>query len=117
MAELFSITAPLTVTDADGRRRVIARCFRHADGVLVFELGWHAAESVEGLIHVLTGGVRGEGPWKVGDKVINILGCHGSDPDMALQWDRWQQRIGSDPNYPSEPLVAAIARRFGALAT
>lgn len=115
MAGLFSLTAPLTVTGPNGQRRVIAACFRHAEGVLVFELGWHAAESVEGLIHVVPGVVTGEGPWKVGDNVFNVLGCHGSDPALALDWERWQSRITTDPNYPPAPLVAAIARRFGAI--
>lgn len=113
MAELFDTTAPLMIRDADGTRCVIAECFPHPRGVLYFDLYWHQS-SPQQAMHVIEGEVRGEGPWRVGDCVINVLGCHGTDAELAMQFDAWRDYLASSDDYPPVPLIVAIARRMGA---
>jgi hypothetical protein len=115
MADLFSVTAPLALQCADGTRRVIAACFPHPRGVLYLDPFWHQKTPDEAA-HLLTGTPRGEGPWKVGDCVIRVLGCHNTDPDLAGVFADWQAYLASDAaaDYPPPEQVRAIARRLGA---
>lgn len=115
MADLFSVTAPLLVRYADGRRHVIAQRFPHPQGLLVFELFWHLG-AADDRIHLLRGDIRGEGPWKVGDVVITLLGCHGTDPVEAEQFARWQQYLEHEAeNYPDLNEQMDIAEAHGAV--
>ncbi len=115
MADLFSVTAPLMIRRPDGERKVIAHHFLHSQGMLYFDIYWHEGPPQQ-MIHVVEGEIQGEGPWKVGGHVINVLGCHGTDVALAMQYEHWQsyrQRV--DVDYPPEQLIAAIARKLGAL--
>ena len=112
MADLFRITAPLAVRRA-GSERVVAAHFPHPQGLLYFDLYWHMGIPAE-TIHLIEGSVSGDGPWKIGDSVIRVLGCHGTDPDLAAQFAAWQEYLQRATDYPPPPLIAAIARRFGA---
>ncbi len=114
MAELFSMTAPLTIRLPDGGKKVMAECFPHPRGLLWFELYWHRGRPEE-TIHLVEGEIRGEGPWRVGECVVNVLGCQGSDPELATTYNRWLTDLEQRGDYPPPPLVAAIARRCGAL--
>jgi hypothetical protein len=114
MADLFTITAPLMIRLPDGEERVIAHHFPHPQGILYFDLFWHEGQP-EQMIHVVLGEVNGDGPWKVGEHVINVLGCHGTNADLAMQFEQWQSYLQrADVDYPPEPLIAAIARKLGA---
>lgn len=113
MADLFSMTAPLVFRDPDGSERLAAAVFPHPEGVLVFDLYWHAGDPAQ-TTRVLRGRVQGEGPWKVGAVVIRLLGCQGTDAELAQAWQDWQACIQASEDYPPAPLVAAIARRLGA---
>ncbi|MGB1111420.1 MAG: hypothetical protein ACPG4N_13750, partial [Gammaproteobacteria bacterium] len=62
MPEIFDVTAPLSVRLPDGEKKVVAECFRHADGLLYFDLYWHLG-APEQFMHVLKGEVSGDGPW------------------------------------------------------
>ncbi|MGM0680389.1 MAG: hypothetical protein ACQESY_11055, partial [Pseudomonadota bacterium] len=65
--------------------------------------------------HLVEGEIKGEGPWKIGEHVINLLGCQGANPELAMQFEQWQAyKQRADVDYPPEPLVAAIARKMGA---
>ena len=114
MADLFSMTSPLMIRTPQGQEQVIAEIFPHPEGLVYFELYWHLGQPEE-TIHVVDGNVNGEGPWKIGDYVINVLGCHGTNAELATAFQQWQsylQTAGDD--YPPSPLVVAIARRLGA---
>jgi hypothetical protein len=72
--------------------------------------------SLDETIHLVEGTLSGEGPWKIGEHVINVLGCHGTNAELATAYQQWQtylQTVADD--YPSPPLVATIARRMGAI--
>ena len=115
MADIFSMTAPLMIRLPSGEKRVVAEYFPHPRGILYFDLFWHLSDQGKS-IHLVQGSIKGEGPWKVGDCVLNVLGCHGTDPDLASEFDDWRQYLMENADaYPAAPMVRAIARRHGAL--
>lgn len=113
MTGLFRVTAPLVIRYPDGTRRVMAECFRHPRGILFFDLYWHRKDPGEAA-HVVEGDILGEGPWRVGTCVVSVLGCHGSDSELAARYANWQHDLEQADDYPPPPLVAAIARKLGA---
>jgi len=114
MADLFTVTAPLLIRHADGTQRVVAEIFPHPDGLVYFELFWNLRPPDES-VHRVTGPRKGEGPWKIGDTVIRVLGCHGTDGALASQYDEWRQYMTDHADtYPERPFIEAIARRLGA---
>lgn len=116
MAELFSVTAPLLLRCRDGREWVMVERFAHPDGLLFFELFWESGERGSG-IHVMPGPIKGDGPWKVGDCVVTVLGCQGANPQLAGAYAGWQAQRQADDrdSYPCREDVIALAREHGAL--
>lgn len=115
MADLFSITAPLAIRLVSGETQVIAECFKHPEGLVYFDLYWHLGDPDQ-TIHILRGDIKGDGPWKIGDHIIHVLGCHGTDFAPAAAFQEWRQYLADHADeYPPPPLIAAIARRYGAL--
>jgi hypothetical protein len=115
MADLFSITAPLMIRRPDGTSHVMVERFRHPEGLVYFEPFWHIGNADE-RIHRVTGPIKGEGPWKVGQCVIHVLGCHGTDFCLASAFDEWRQHLFENGDaYPPRLLIEAIARRHGAV--
>jgi hypothetical protein len=115
MADLFSVTAPLMIRYPDGGKRVMAEVFPHPEGLLYFELFWDRMPDERG-VHVISGVVRGEGPWKAGDCVITLLGCQGSEPELAGDYAEWRLYLEqASAAYPSRRELEAMARRHGAL--
>jgi hypothetical protein len=114
MADLFSVTAPLLIRRPDGTQHVVAELFPHPGGIVYFELFWNLRDPGE-TVHRLEGPFKGDGPWKVGDAVIRVLGCHGTDGALARQYDEWRQyRSEHGDTYPGRPFIEAIARHLGA---
>lgn len=112
--DLFSITAPLTIRYPDGTRHLMVELFAHPEGVLYFEPFWHLSGD-SGGVHLARGSVRGEGPWKIGDAVVTVTGCRGSDPEMALELAAWQEHLMCcDGEYQSRDRILEMARRHGA---
>ncbi|RRQ19935.1 hypothetical protein [Thiohalobacter thiocyanaticus] len=115
MAELLQVTAPLLIRYPDGSRHVMAERFAHPDGILYFQPFWHLCRPASQAIHLVRGELRGEGPWKLGDAVITVLGCQGTDPDMAAVHAEWQAFIRSGaPGYPGPDAIRALACQHGA---
>ena len=115
MADLFTVTAPLLLCRPAGTLHVMAEVFRHPEGLLYFDLYWdrHPAAAA---IHLVAGEVHGDGPWKVGDCVITLLGCHGSHPEQAAEYAAWQSAIEQQGSaFPSRAAIEALAREHGAL--
>lgn len=115
MPDLHSLTAPLAIRLPDGTRHVMVERFHHPRGLLWFEPFWHLGEP-DRMIHLAEGTVRGEGPWKIGEAVVTVLGCQGTDPALAAAFEEWRQYLATHaPDYPPRPLIEAIARRYGAV--
>jgi hypothetical protein len=115
LADLFSVTAPLALRLPDGGRKVIAACFPHPKGLLYLDTFWHQSNPAEAA-HLIVGEITGEGPWKVGGCVITVLGCHNTDPDLALPYACWRdylEQAGLE-HYPPPAQIREIARRLGA---
>ena len=89
MADLFTITSPLLIRYPDNTRHIMIACFQHPEGVLYFRPFWNHLPATEGIV-LATGAVKGEGPWKVGDAVVTLLGCQGSHPEQAAEYADWQ---------------------------
>ena len=112
--DLFDVTAPLMLRKPDGEEIVIAEHFRHPQGLLYFDLYWHLGQP-QNTMHILNGNIRGEGPWKIADHVINVLGCHATNPELAMMHEQWQSYLQrADADYPPPQLVLAIAKKMGA---
>ncbi len=114
MADLFSVTAPLTLLTPDKDESLIAELFKHPKGLLVFEPYWHLKNAEEG-IHLIKGWIEGEGPWKISGHIIKVLACHGTNACLADEYNEWRNyRLSNPGEYPPQPMVKAIAVKLGA---
>jgi len=109
---LFAVTAPLLIRLPSGDKRIMAERFPHPRGVLYFEPFWRDNRR-QPAIHVAEGAIRGEGPWKVGDAVVTVLGC--SDPHLAAEWQEWQQCLLEGGVYSERGATLEAARMHGGL--
>ena len=117
MADLFSVTAPLAVRFPDGARDILAERLPWRDGLVYLPPFWNLLPVSEALRH-LPGPVRGDGPWKLGPATVTVLGCRGSDPELAATWAQWQAWLDEQPDYPDPETLTRImrehaGRRFG----
>ncbi len=115
MATLFSVTAPLMIRYPDGEKHIMVERFPLKDGLLYLEPFWTERHPDEAFRKVL-GDIRGEGPWKVGEAVITVLGCQGTDAEMADLYARWQTHM-QQPGFEFPPweIVEDLARSLGAV--
>lgn len=114
MVNLFSVTVPLLIRLPTGDMHVMAERFPHPRGLVYFDLFWHLGNPHFG-VHVVEGIIKGDGPWKIGDAVVRVLGCHGTDGELARQFDQWRMYLNEHADtYPKRPFIEAIARRLGA---
>jgi len=114
MADLFSMKSPLQIRFSNGESRIMAEYFRHPGGLIFFDVFWN--QQPESSIHLVEGEYKGEGPWKIGDAVISVLGCHGCDADLAAQFADWQTylQMCSD-EYPDADEIVGLAVSHGAV--
>ena len=114
MADLFTVTAPLKIRLPNGEQRVIAELFKHPEGLLYFELHWQ--EDSDSRVHLVGGDLRGDGPWKIADHIIHVLGCQHTDADMAYEYAEWQTwRLQHPTAYPDRKVIRRIASGYGVL--
>jgi hypothetical protein len=114
MAAIDSVTAPLVLRHADGREQLVAACFPHPAGLLYLDLYWHRSTPRESA-HLIRGELHGEGPWRVGDVRLRVLGCHNTDPHLQDDFLNWQQYLATHADiYPPRRQILDIARRLGA---
>jgi len=115
MASIDTVTAPLVIRFGDGMEKVVARAFPHPRGLVFLDLFWHLGRPDE-TAHLLEGELRGDGPWRVGDAVIRVLGCANTDPHLQeqfLPWKRYLEEHGDQ--YPPEEQIREIAVRLGCI--
>jgi len=114
MAGLFSVTAPLLIRLPTADMYVLAERFAHPRGLVYFDLFWHLRNPHYG-VHMAEGIIKGDGPWKIGDAVVRVLGCHGTDDAQARRFDAWRAYLAENlDTYPPRAEIEAIARRHGA---
>jgi len=112
MADLFSITAPLLIRYPDDTRHVMVHCFTHPDGLVYFRTFWDRLPDSEGIC-LVRGELRGAGPWKAGNAVITVLGCHGTHPEQAAEYADWKFHLEQQgAGYPSRAELENMAREF-----
>ena len=117
MADLFRVTAPRLVRRSDGAQHIMAECFPllAASGLVYFELYWNLQRPATRAIHILQGDIKGDGPWKIADAIITLVGCQSTHPELASSYAEWQSylQLGA-PSYPEIDAVHALARSVGA---
>jgi hypothetical protein len=90
-------------------------CFRHPQGVLYFRPFWDQLPLAEG-VPLACGDVRGEGPWKIGDAVVTVLGCQGAHPQQAEEFADWKYHLEQQGiRYPTREELLVIAVETGIL--
>jgi hypothetical protein len=112
----YDVRAPLALHWITGEAKVVAACFPHPAGLIYLDLFLHHKTPQEAA-HLLQGELTGEGPWRIGDCVITVLGCHNTDPDLAEDFARWRTYLESEAaaaGYPPPAQIRDIARRLGA---
>ena len=115
MADLFTLTTPLLICYPDKIRHVMVACFPHANGIVYIRPYWNELPDGEG-IQIARGDIRGEGPWKVGDAVITVLGCQGTHPEQAAEFADWKFSLEQHgERYPTRDELEVIARERGVL--
>ena len=93
MADLFSVTAPLAIRFKDtGEKQIMVHRIPYNDGLLFLAPFWLDSDPKEALRYV-AGPIKGDGPWKVGDAVVTVLACHGSEARLASEFSCWQTRL------------------------
>ena len=114
MPAIDTVTAPLVLRHPDGREQLIAACFTHPQGLLYLDLYWHQATPQQAA-HLIHGELRGEGPWRIGDARMRVLGCHNTDPHLQDDFSAWQHYLQTHAaDYPPREQMLDIARRLGA---
>lgn len=114
MAIIDQVSAPLVLRDPQGNERVIAACFSHPAGLLCLDLFWHQS-TPEKAAHLLRGELKGDGPWRIGDFRLRVLGCHNTDPHLAEQFSAWSDYLANHGDqYPPRAQIMEIARKLGA---
>lgn len=109
MADLFSVTAPLRVRLPDGYSKVVAELCRHPQGVVIFDLFW--PDDPLNAIHLIKGQLAGEGPWKIAGHIFYVLGCHGTDAELATDFNQWRLWRQQHPErYPDREQIQQLAR-------
>ena len=109
-----SVTAPLVVRHPDGHEHLVAACFTHPLGLLYLDLYWHRSTPRDAA-HLVHGEITGEGPWRIGDVRVRVLGCQHTDPHLQASFIAWQQHLQEpDTAYPPRAQIVEIARRLGA---
>ena len=115
MADLFTLTVPLLIRFPDATRHVMVGCFRHPEGIVYVRPFWDQLPAGEG-IRLVTGDLKGEGPWKVGDAVVTVLGCQGTHPEQSAEFADWKFHLEQrGEHYPGRDELQAIAQEQGIL--
>jgi hypothetical protein len=106
MADLFSVTAPLAIRFRDsGEKQVLIERLPYNGGLIFLPPFWIDHE-LEHSLRYVPGPIEGEGPWKVGAAVVTVLGCHGTDAELAGVFSDWQvRRMELGDAYPEQDAI------------
>ena len=114
MPTIDSVTAPLVLRHPDGREQLVAACFTHPLGLLYHDLYWHRSRPDQAA-HLIRGEIHGDGPWRICDARVRVLGCRNTDPHLQEAFSAWQHYLQTHTDeYPPRAQIIEIARRLGA---
>ena len=110
MADLFTVTAPLAIRLADGRKEMVAEKLPYNGGLLYLPPFWPEMP-IEDALRYVPGPIKGDGPWKIGDAVLAVLACHGTDAQLASDFSGWQAYLMQvDDAYPAREEIEKLMR-------
>jgi hypothetical protein len=115
MPDLFEMKRPLSVNFTDGSKTIAVAYYPHAQGMVFLEPFWEQKADGQKAL-VVKGDVKGDGPWRVGNAVFSLVGCQGTDPDLAqllAEWEFHLQSVGAEYYEPEQ--IRELAREYGAL--
>ncbi|MGW8310105.1 MAG: hypothetical protein ACWGNB_03485 [Thiogranum sp.] len=93
MADLFSVTAPLAIRFRDtGEKQIMVERIPYHDGLVFLPAFW-TETGIETALRYVAGPIEGDGPWKVGNAIVSVLACHGTDAALAGEFSAWQTRV------------------------
>lgn len=116
MADLFTVTAPLAIRHANGHKEVVAEKLSYNDGLIYLPPFWPEMDIAEALRYV-PGPIKGDGPWKIGDAVVAVLACHGTDAQLASDFSNWQTYLMQvDEAYPQREEIDKLMKVHAARA-
>lgn len=110
---LFEMRSPIYIRYPNGEKRVVEQLFKHADGVLYFELFWEQDPAYS--IHLIEGEIQGDGPWRVGECTFHVLGCNHTHPQLCELHSFWQHEVLMHPEKFRSAEVLQIALEKGAI--
>lgn len=115
MPDLFEMKRPLAVNYSNGEKTIMVAYYPHTNGIVFLPPFWE--QKPEGdKATVIKGEVKGEGPWKIADAVISLVGCQGTDPVMAQMLAEWEFHVQSLPqDYFKPDDIRRLAREYGAV--
>ena len=114
MPAIESVTAPLAILFDDRSKKLAAACFPHQLGLLYLDTWWHLKKP-DKAAHIIKGEIKGEGPWRIGNATIRVLGCQNTDPELQTEFLNWQEYLKETNEYPPRAQMFEVARRLGAI--
>ncbi|MDH5425046.1 MAG: hypothetical protein OEY29_08645 [Gammaproteobacteria bacterium] len=115
MPDLFSMKRPLAVNYASGDKTVMVAYYPHADGLVFLPPFWEQREEGNKAV-LIKGEITGNGPWKIADAVISLVGCQGTDSELAQMLAEWEFHVQSLPQEYFQPEdIRRLAREYGAI--
>ena len=114
MADLFSVTAPLAIRFGDGEKQIMVERLPYDGGLLFLPAFW-TEKGVDASMRFVPGPIKGEGPWKVGDTVVTVLACHGTDAVLASEFSCWQGQLSQmGEAYPAREDILTLMKTHAA---
>ncbi len=90
LQEAIKQNIPLVVEHPIGGTRYIAELFIVKAGVCFLDVGWWGDCSSH-PVHLVTGPVTGDGPWRVGNSIIRELEPSDSVNHDKRKWDAYRR--------------------------
>lgn len=115
MPDLFDMQRPLAVNFSNGDKTIMVAYYRHPEGLVFLEPFWES-KAEDQKARLIKGEIKGDGPWRCGNASITLVGCHGTDAELAQLLSEWENHLQQvDPEYYVVDEIRALARSFGAL--
>lgn len=114
MTAIESVTVPLALLFDDGSKKLAAACFKHQQGLLYLDTWWHTKKPDQAA-HLIKGSLKGDGPWRIANVSIRVVGCQNTDPELQTELLNWQEYLKEAPDYPPRAQIMTIAKRLGAI--